>query len=61
VSARAAIRQGDLNRFLKAAKAHGFAVEYDGSTLRLLPTTQNSNLPSPDQPDSDWDKAMGLK
>lgn len=59
MSARAAMKTGDLNRLLKAAKAHGFMVEIRGDTVRLLPTAPSAALPS-EQPDSDWDKALGL-
>lgn len=50
MSAKAAIRTGDLNRLLKAAKAHGFAVERlpDG-VIRLRPL-DSIPLTDPPQP-----------
>jgi hypothetical protein len=63
VSARAAIKTGDLNRYLKAAKAHGFAVEIDGDRVRLLPTDQPVPVTSakPAEDEDAWDKALGLQ
>ena len=62
MSARASIRAGDLNRLLKAAKAHGFAVEVRGDVVRLLPANQvASPTPAADEADSDWDKRLGIR
>ena len=59
---RATIRAGDLNRLLKAAKAHGFVVEIDG--VRLVPadlTATQDNAPSGelDTEFSEWAKRHG--
>jgi hypothetical protein len=63
MSAKATMRAGDLNRLLKAAKAHGFLVEFDGPKVRLLPTASASRLPSDDSAEDEaaWDKALGLQ
>lgn len=63
MSARATIKAGDLNRLLKAAKAHGFAVEFCGETVRLSPVNESAPPSPPDSEDGEaaWDKALGLQ
>jgi len=61
MSKRATIRQGDLNRYLKAAKEHGFMVEVQGDKVRLLPTEGAAPLPSAESAEDAWDKALGLQ
>lgn len=46
MSARATVRTGDLNRYLEAAKKHGYAVEIRGDVVRLLPMDAVPNVPS---------------
>lgn len=60
---RATIKACDLNRYLKAAKTHGFAVEIDGDKVRLLPTEATSPVPSDQESEGEaaWDKALGLR
>ena len=59
---RATVRAGDLNRLLKAAKAHGFAVEIVGDTVRLLPVTgQEPPYADDEKAEAEWDKALGLR
>lgn len=45
MSAKATMRQGDLNRLLKAAKAHGYMVILPDGT-RLLPSEGATDVPS---------------
>jgi hypothetical protein len=63
MSARATVKKGDLNRYLAAAKAYGFAVEIRGDVIRLLPTAPGSHLTSDDSAEEEaaWDKALGLQ
>lgn len=63
MTARASVRTGDLNRYLKAAKAHGFAVEIDGGRVRLLPTDQPVPVTSDlsEDGEDEWDRALGLQ
>lgn len=62
VTKPARFRLADLDRAVKVAKVHGYQVEVDGSVIRLLPTGAAQPVPSaPNQPDEDWDKALGLK
>lgn len=49
MSARATIKAGDLNRLLKAAKAHGFVVELPDGT-RFLPREGGEDEPVADSP-----------
>lgn len=58
MSQRALIRAGDLNRLLKAAKEHGFAVEFEGDKVRLLPSEGGAQLPSPEQADNAWERGL---
>lgn len=48
MTTKAAMRTGDLNRLLKAAKAHGYVVEIEiaGSMVRLLPSDGGARLPT---------------
>jgi hypothetical protein len=56
VTARATMRTGDLNRLLKAAKAHGFMVErHPDGVMRLIPAgdrplTDPANTPPSSDP-----------
>lgn len=62
MSAKAAMKSGDLNRLLKAAKAHGFVVEIMGGVVRLLPFAPGAvPTPAADEADSDWDKRLGIR
>lgn len=63
MSAKATMKSGDLNRLLKAAKAHGFAVEFRGDVVRLLPTDPTHAVTSDDSAEEEaaWDKALGLQ
>ena len=63
MSARATVRTGDLNRYLEAAKKHGFAVEIRGDVVRLLPAIPLAAVPSTDSAEDEaaWDKALGLQ
>lgn len=63
MSAKATMRTGDLNRLLKAAKAHGFTVEFADGKVRCVPLTESGGqtLPSVEQAESEWDKALGLQ
>lgn len=61
MTARATIKQGDLNRLLKAAKAHGFVVELEDGKVRLLPsdggavvTSDESGLPAVERALAKW-------
>lgn len=60
MTARARWTAADLDRLLKAAKAHGFAVELEGEKVRLLPTDGAAPLTSSGQAEKDWDAALGL-
>lgn len=50
MSARAVIRQADLNRALKAAAKYGYEVRVEGAAIRFLPIegVPDASLPKPD-------------
>lgn len=54
MSARAAFRQADLDRAVKAASKAGWKVVIDDGRITLLPIDPNAPLPSPELTDSDW-------
>lgn len=58
---RATFRQADLNRAVKVAEKHGWKVVVEGSVITLLPNTGVTPLPSADQAEAEWDKALGLQ
>ena len=57
---RATFRQADVDRAVKAAEKRGWKVVIQGDTITLLPITPGSILPSADQAEAEWDKALGL-
>lgn len=57
---RASFRQADLNRACEAAERRGWKVVIQGDTITLLPITPGSDVPSADQAEAEWDKALGL-
>ncbi len=62
MGARATVRTGDLNRYLEAAKKHGYAVEIRDGVVRLLPFAPGEvPTPAADEADSDWDKRLGIR
>lgn len=54
---RAAFSQAEINRALKAAKAHGYRVAIEGDRMEFLPGEGGAGLPSADS-DKAWDKAL---
>jgi hypothetical protein len=60
VSRRAAFREADLNRAVKVAEKHGWKVVIEGDRITLLPSTPGAALPSADQAEAEWDRALGL-
>lgn len=63
MSARAEIRQADLNRVLKAAKVHGFTVRIERGIVTLLPNAAAPALPShtDEEAEAEWDRGLGLQ
>lgn len=61
---RAAIRTADLNRAVKVAKAHGYAVRIRGDEITLLPMAADARLYSVSdevaEAEDAWDRALGL-
>lgn len=57
---KAAFRQADLNRVCAVAEKRGLRVVIQGDTITLLPNTSETPLPSADQAEAEWDRALGL-
>lgn len=57
---RASFRQADLDRAVKAAAKRGWKVVIAGDTITLLPDSGGAALPSADQAEAEWDRALGL-
>ena len=63
MSKRAAFSQTDMNRAAKAAASVGYQAVFDlaAGVVRLLPIDHNAPLPSDNDAESEWDKALGLQ
>lgn len=61
MTARATFRQADLNRAVKVAEKHGWKVVVEGAVITLLPNGPGAPLPSADQAEAEWDRALGLQ
>lgn len=61
MSRPALIPQAEINRAVKAAAKVGYQVVIEGGLIRLLPMDGNAPLPSAEQAEDAWDKALGTR
>jgi hypothetical protein len=66
MSRRAAFKQADVTRLVKGAVAGGwpvgsFKIAVENGRLTLLPAKPSDALPSADDAEDAWDRALGLQ
>lgn len=58
---RAPFSQAELDRAARAAAKAGLELRIVGNIMRLLPLDGKTALPSDEDAESAWDKALGLQ